>query len=118
MPDPDAFVVPYPCYFPLTESGDRLITVTVDGMPAVVFLTDKNLAARFYREWSAGNSSKATKLLKCDDHAALLATIRRIAARTRAAGIRHLAIDPGGRYKCAYVAIQEFVAYVEGLPNE
>jgi hypothetical protein len=118
MSDTEAFVVPYPCYFPLREGGDRLIVVSVDGMPAVVVLTDKDLAERFCQEWSEGNSSKATKLLQCDDRAALLATIRRIDARTRAAGIRHLAIDPGGRYQCAYVTIREFVAYVEGLSTE
>lgn len=50
-PGPDEFVIPYPCFFPLSEHGEGLITVTVDGMPAVVFLTDKDLAERFCQEW-------------------------------------------------------------------
>jgi hypothetical protein len=115
MPDPETFLVPYPCYFPLTEGGDRLITVTVDDMPAVVFLTDMDLAAHFCQEWSTGNSSKTKKFLQFDDRTALLATIRQIDKRTSAAGIRHLAIDPGGRYQRAYVTIEDFLAYVEGL---
>jgi hypothetical protein len=118
MPDPESFVVPYPCYFPLMESGDRLITVTVDGMPAVVFLTDKDLAERFCQEWSQGNHGKSTRLLQCAHQRALLETVREVSARTKTAGIEHVAIDPGGRYKCAYVPIRDFVAYVESLPME
>lgn len=116
--DQNAFVVTYPCYFPLSADGERLITVIVDGLPAVVFLTDKDLANRFCKEWSSGNRGKGFKLLPCEDRAALLETLRRVETRTRNAGIQHVAIDPGGRYKCAYVAIRELFEYIEALPVE
>jgi hypothetical protein len=118
MPDPDEFVISYPCYFPLSDEGSRLITVTVDRLPAVVFLTDKALADRFGEEWSREHHGKPYKLIACDNPAMLLETARRVLVRTNAAGIKHVAVDPGGRFKCAYVAIKEFVEYVESLPTD
>jgi len=111
----DEFVLTYPCFVPTSKDGKQLLTVYVDDVPAIVFITDEDLLARFFRSRSEGNDKSVVSAIQFGDHNRLLDGMRSIEAQAIADGIEHVAIDPGGRFKCAYTTIREFVEYVEGL---
>lgn len=112
MPDADRFEIPYPCFFPVTGHDERLVTITIDGTPAVVFFTDGRLANRFFEDPAFGLKKTGRSLIRCDNHAVLLGTARDIELRMAPAGVHNIAVNPmsGG---CGYVSVREFIEYLE-----
>jgi hypothetical protein len=111
----EEFVLTYPCFVPTSQDGKQLLTVYVDDVPAIVFITDADLLAKFFRTRSGRNDMAVVSAVRFNDRSLLLAGMRDIEAQAITNGIAHLAIDPGGRFKCAYTTIREFLEYVEGL---
>jgi hypothetical protein len=109
----DEFVINYPCYFPLSETGVH--SVKVGEVECVPILTDKDLVERFFRERFPNQREieVITTTVTCKE--GLLDVLRDI-QQQRFQGkhkVEHFAFDPTGDFQCGYGTIGELIEHVE-----
>lgn len=113
----DGFVVTYPCYIPLGIGGEGLLTVSVDGRAAIVYLSDEDLLSRFLQRIFPKQGRVKFGAIKCSDRSALLSALQMLQTAREESGVEHIVLDPPAGTNCTYTTIREFVEHVERIPD-